>query len=96
MAIGSYQNVKLELLEPFGDDSPISKFLQKNPSGGMHHMCLEVPNIDSAVRHIGNVAGVRLLDKNPKIGAHGVPVVFMHPKDMCGVLMEIEESAHKQ
>jgi methylmalonyl-CoA/ethylmalonyl-CoA epimerase len=83
-------NTKLELLEPLGDASPIANFLKKNPSGGMHHMCLEVPDIQKAVAHV-SATPARLLDPKPKIGAHGTPVVFLHPKDMCGVLTEMEE-----
>lgn len=84
------QNVKLELLEPLGNESPISNFLQKNPHGGMHHMCLEVPDIREAMVHISG-EGAKLLSSEPKIGAHGNPVVFLHPKAIAGVLTEIEE-----
>lgn len=125
-------NTKLELLEPLGPGSPLAKFLQKSPAGGMcaawaacrlshclpahtataappptdrplrcpgcprtatppcsHHICLEVPDIHAAVAHVG--ARIRLLDAQPRAGAHGLPVVFAHPKDMCGVLAEFEE-----
>lgn len=82
-------NTKLELLEPLGSSSPIAGFLQKNSAGGIHHICLEVDDIHASMRHVGE--RVRLLDKQPKIGAHGLPVVFAHPKDLCGVLTELEE-----
>ena len=86
----SLENAKLELLEPLGAASPIANFLKKNPAGGVHHLCLEVPEIGAAVGHVA-ATGVRLLDPNPTIGAHGTPVVVLHPKDMCGVLTELEE-----
>ncbi|KAG7669492.1 putative Methylmalonyl-CoA epimerase, mitochondrial [Nannochloris sp. 'desiccata'] len=79
-------NAKLELLEPLGKDSPISGFLAKNPAGGMHHICLEV-----AMDHVRTSTTVRPLSTDPKIGAHGNPVFFLHPKDMHGVLTEFEE-----
>ncbi|KAK2075681.1 hypothetical protein QBZ16_001789 [Prototheca wickerhamii] len=82
-------NTKLELLEPLGDASPIAKFLQKNPQGGMHHLCLEVDDVKSSMKAVSSQA--RLLSADPKIGAHGNPVVFLHPKDMGGVLTELEE-----
>ncbi|PSC73460.1 methylmalonyl-epimerase [Micractinium conductrix] len=82
-------NTKLELLEPLGQGSPIAKFLERNAAGGVHHICLEVDDIGASVAHVG--ARVRLLDAKPKIGAHGLPVVFAHPKDLCGVLTELEE-----
>ena len=127
-------NTKLELLEPLGDSSPISNYLSKNPSGGMHHICVEVPDIkvrssvhsvttyiiqvvvfysflfssflldrqtqcqltslsvmQDALSHIKNNTGVRPLHDEPKVGAHGNPVVFLHPKDMSGVLTELEQ-----
>ncbi|KAL4435018.1 hypothetical protein ABPG77_003843 [Micractinium sp. CCAP 211/92] len=82
-------NTKLELLEPLGEGSPIARFLEKNAAGGIHHICLEVEDIAASMAHVG--ARVRLLDKQARLGAHGLPVVFAHPKDMCGVLTELEE-----
>jgi len=84
-------NTKIELLHPLGDNSPIAKFLEKNPAGGMHHVCYEVADIRKARDQL--VAnGARILgDGEPKTGAHGKPVLFLHPKDFCGTLVEIEE-----
>jgi methylmalonyl-CoA/ethylmalonyl-CoA epimerase len=85
-------NTKIELLEPLGEGSPIAAFLQRNPSGGMHHVCYEVDDI-LAARDRLKEAGARVLgDGEPKIGAHGKPVLFLHPKDFCGTLVEIEEA----
>ncbi|MBZ9699174.1 MULTISPECIES: methylmalonyl-CoA epimerase [unclassified Mesorhizobium] len=85
-------NTKVELLEPLGDDSPIAAFLEKNPSGGMHHLCYEVDDI-LAARDQLKAAGARVLgDGNPKPGAHGKPVLFLHPKDFFGTLIELEQS----
>ncbi|AUX75922.1 methylmalonyl-CoA epimerase [Sinorhizobium fredii] len=84
-------NTKVELLEPLGDQSPIAAFLEKNPAGGMHHICYEVEDI-LAARDRLRQAGARVLgDGNPKIGAHGKPVLFLHPKDFHGTLIELEE-----
>ena len=84
-------NSKIELLAPLGADSPIAAFLARNPSGGMHHMCFEVADI-AAARDRLKAAGARVLgDGEPKIGAHGKPVLFLHPKDFCGTLIEIEQ-----
>ncbi|RED53313.1 methylmalonyl-CoA epimerase [Aestuariispira insulae] len=84
-------NTKIELLHPLGEDSPIGKFLEKNPSGGMHHVCYEVPDILVARDHL-KAGGARVLgDGEPKIGAHGKPVLFLHPKDFCGTLVELEQ-----
>jgi methylmalonyl-CoA/ethylmalonyl-CoA epimerase len=84
-------NTKIELLEPLGDNSPIAAFLERNPSGGMHHVCYEVDDILAARDHL-KAAGARVLgDGEPKIGAHGKPVLFLHPKDFCGTLVEIEQ-----
>jgi methylmalonyl-CoA/ethylmalonyl-CoA epimerase len=85
----SLPNAKIELLHPLGDASPIANFLAKNPAGGVHHICLEADDARAAMTHAAT--RVRVLDKEPKIGAHGTPVFFLHPKDMCGVLTEIEE-----
>ncbi|MBO6835767.1 MAG: methylmalonyl-CoA epimerase [Alphaproteobacteria bacterium] len=84
-------NTKIELLHPYGDGSPIAKFLENNPSGGMHHVCYEVDDI-LAARDKLKSEGARVLgDGNPKIGAHGKPVLFLHPKDFCGTLVELEQ-----
>jgi methylmalonyl-CoA/ethylmalonyl-CoA epimerase len=84
-------NTKIELLHPFGDASPIAGFLQKNPSGGMHHVCYEVEDILAARDHLVK-SGARVIGNGePKIGAHGKPVLFLHPKDFCGTLVEIEQ-----
>jgi len=84
-------NTKIELLHPLGDASPIAPFLQRNPSGGMHHLCYEVEDI-LAARDRLKAAGARVLgDGEPKIGAHGKPVLFLHPKDFAGTLVEIEQ-----
>ncbi|MEJ8308669.1 methylmalonyl-CoA epimerase [Agrobacterium larrymoorei] len=84
-------NSKVELLEPLDDNSPIAAFLEKNPAGGMHHICYEVEDIISA-RDSLKAAGARILgDGEPKVGAHGKPVLFLHPKDFCGTLVELEE-----
>ena len=84
-------NTKIELLQPLGAGSPIAKFLEKNPDGGMHHLCYEVEDI-LAARDRLKAAGARVIgDGEPKIGAHGKPVLFLHPKDFCGTLVEIEQ-----
>ncbi len=85
-------NSKIELLEPLGEASPIRGFLDRNPAGGMHHLCFEVDNIGEARDHL-LAAGARLLgDGEPKPGAHGKPVLFLHPKDFGGTLIELEEA----
>ncbi|MCG8270776.1 methylmalonyl-CoA epimerase [Aquamicrobium sp. NLF2-7] len=85
-------NTKVELLEPLGEGSPIAAFLEKNPSGGMHHVCYEVDDILVARDRL-KAGGARVLgDGEPKIGAHGKPVLFLHPKDFCGTLVELEQS----
>ena len=84
-------NSKVELLEPLGPGSPIAKFLEGNPNGGMHHICYEVADL-AAAREKLQGQGARVLgDGNPKIGAHGKPVLFLHPKDFGGVLIELEQ-----
>lgn len=84
-------NTKIELLEPLGEGSPIAAFLEKNPSGGMHHLCYEVADIIAARDRL-KAEGARILgDGEPKIGAHGKPVLFLHPKDFNGTLIELEE-----
>lgn len=84
-------NTKIELLHPLGENSPIAGFLAKNPSGGIHHVCYEVKDIlearDRMVKQGARVLG----DGEPKIGAHGKPVLFLHPKDFCGTLVELEQ-----
>lgn len=85
------ENTKVELLEPLGEASPIAAFLDKNPSGGMHHICYEVADI-LAARDQLSAAGARVLGSGePKIGAHGKPVLFLHPKDFFGTLIELEQ-----
>jgi methylmalonyl-CoA/ethylmalonyl-CoA epimerase len=85
-------NTKIELLEPLGRDSPIAKFLERNPDGGVHHVCYEVDDIFAARAQL-KAKGVRILGEGePKIGAHGKPVLFLHPKDFCGTLIELEQA----
>ena len=84
-------NTKIELLQPLGDASPIQAFLERNPSGGVHHVCYEVEDI-LAARDKLKSQGARVLgDGEPKIGAHGKPVLFLHPKNFCGTLVELEQ-----
>jgi methylmalonyl-CoA/ethylmalonyl-CoA epimerase len=83
-------NMQIELIEPLGADSPIVKFLEKNPAGGQHHVCFETPDIETARAHFEG-KGKRILGPT-RIGAHGTPIFFLHPKDMGGVLTEIMES----
>jgi len=84
-------NTKLELLQPLGDDSPILKFLQNNPSGGIHHYCLEVDDLDTAIAQLKS-HDIRVLGNGEaKTGAHGKPVIFIHPKDALGCLVEFEQ-----
>jgi methylmalonyl-CoA/ethylmalonyl-CoA epimerase len=85
-------NTKIELLQPLGEGSPIAAFLEKNPSGGMHHLCYEVDDIIAARDRL-KADGARVLgDGNPRIGAHGKPVLFLHPKDFFGTLVELEQA----
>ena len=85
-------NTKIELLAPLGEGSPIAPFLERNPAGGMHHVCYEVEDITAARDHL-KAAGARVLgDGEPKIGAHGKPVLFLHPKDFMGTLIELEQA----
>lgn len=87
----SLDNTKIELLEPFGADSPVRKFLERNPDGGMHHVCYEVEDIIAARDRL-KAEGARVLgDGEPRIGAHDKPVLFLHPKDFCGTLVELEQ-----
>lgn len=84
-------NTKIELLEPLGEASPIAKFLERNPDGGIHHICYEVDDL-SVARDRLKAGGARVLgDGEPKIGAHGKPVLFLHPKDFNGTLIELEQ-----
>jgi methylmalonyl-CoA/ethylmalonyl-CoA epimerase len=84
-------NTKIELLHPLGEGSPIAPFLEKNPSGGMHHVCYEVEDIYAARDRL-KAEGARVLgDGEPKPGAHDKPVLFLHPKDFCGTLVELEQ-----
>ncbi len=85
-------NTKIELLEPLGENSPIAAFLARNSGGGMHHVCYEVDDIVAARDHLV-AEGARVLgDGEPRIGAHGKPVLFLHPKDFCGTLVELEQA----
>ena len=85
-------NTKIELLEPLGAESPITRFLARSEAGGIHHLCYEVEDIVAARDHL-TAAGARVLgDGEPKLGAHGKPVLFLHPKDFNGVLIEIEQA----
>lgn len=85
-------NTKIEFLEPLGDNSPIAKFVEQNADGGIHHICYEVDDIIEARDRL-KAQGARVLgDGEPKIGAHGKPVLFLHPKDFCGTLTELEQA----
>ena len=84
-------NTKIELLEPLGEDSPIASFPAKNPAGGIHHICYEVDDIVAAAKQLTDHGARVLGDGNAKIGAHGKPVIFLHPKDFCGTLVELEQ-----
>jgi methylmalonyl-CoA/ethylmalonyl-CoA epimerase len=85
-------NTKIELLHPLGENSPVAKFLANNPAGGMHHVCFEVDDI-LAARDKLKAEGARVLgDGTPRIGAHDKPVLFLHPKDFCGTLVEIDQA----
>ena len=87
-----FSNLKIELLEPLDNESPISKFLEKNPKGGMHHICFEVEKIRETINSLKSKNINILGDGNPKIGAHDKPVVFLHPNDLSGTLVELEET----
>lgn len=89
-------NSQIELIEPLGEDSPVNAFLAKNPKGGQHHICFEVPDILAARDELVAKGATVLRNGEPRIGAHGVPVIFVHPKDMGGVLIELmaEPSGH--
>ncbi len=85
-------NTKIELLEPLGENSPIANFLKKNPNGGMHHVCYEVEDIHAAVARMREQGATITGSGEPRIGAHGKPVVFLHPKDFVGTLVELEQA----
>ena len=85
-------NTKIELLCPLGENSPIAGFLAKNPTGGIHHLCYEVGDIEVAANHLVENGARVLGDGRPKIGAHGKPVLFLHPKDFNGTLIELEQA----
>ena len=84
-------NSKVELMEPLGESSPIAAFLARNPDGGMHHICYEVSDIRAARDRLVDDGARVLGDGEPRTGAHGNPVLFLHPKDFCGTLIELEE-----
>ena len=85
-------NTRIELLQPLGEGSPIAGFLERNPAGGIHHLCYEVDDIAAAAERL-TAAGARVLgDGRPKTGAHGKPVLFLHPRDFAGCLIELEEA----
>ena len=87
------ENARIELLHPLGDASPVKNFLFRNPSGGMHHICYEVNDIIAA-RDTLKERGARVIgNEEPKMGAHGTPVLFLHPKDFCGTLIELEQAS---
>lgn len=86
-------NSKIELIHPLGESSPIANFLQRNPKGGVHHVCYEVADIRAAIDAMRERGMTVIGDGEPSIGAHGLPVVFLHPKDFCGTLIELEEVA---
>lgn len=85
-------NTKIELLEPLGENSPIAKFLQKNPAGGIHHVCYEVDDIIAARDRLREQGATVIGNGEPRIGAHGKPVIFLHPKDFLGTLIELEQA----
>ena len=92
VAFVTLPNTKVELLEPLGEDSPLAGFLERNPAGGGHHLCFEVDDIIAARDRL-SAEGARVLgDGEPKTGAHGKPVLFLHPKDFCGTLVELEQA----
>ena len=85
------ENTKIELMEPYGNDSPIKKFLEKNPNGGMHHICIEVDDINKSQEYLKNKKVTILGTGKPVKGSHNKPILFLHPKDFCGTLIELEE-----
>ena len=84
-------NTKIELISPFGNDSPLIKFLQKNPNGGIHHVCYEVEDITETCSSLVKTGAQLIGTGKPKLGAHGKPVIFLHPKEFNGTLIELEE-----
>lgn len=91
VAFVTLANSRIELMTPLDSDSPVAGFLERHPQGGMHHVCYEVPDLPEAIRAL-TAAGARVLgDGRPRTGAHGRPVVFLHPKDFDGTLIELEE-----
>ena len=86
-------NTKIELLHPLGEGSAIANFLERNPKGGMHHVCYEVQDLEASISKLVGDGATVLGDGKPSIGAHGLPVVFLHPKDFCGTLIELEQVA---
>ena len=84
-------NTKIELISPFGNDSPLIKFLQKNPNGGIHHICYEVEDITKSCSSLVKTGAELIGTGKPKLGAHGKPVIFLHPKDFNGTLIELQE-----
>ena len=89
----SLPNSKLELMSPLGDASPVRSFLDRNPNGGMHHICFEVGDLRAARDQLLREGARVLGNGEPRIGAHGLPVLFLHPKDFCGTLIELEQAA---
>jgi methylmalonyl-CoA/ethylmalonyl-CoA epimerase len=85
-------NAKIELLQPLGEESPLRNFLERNPSGGMHHVCYEVDDIIAARDRLRGEGARVLGDGEPRLGAHDKPVLFLHPKDFCGTLIELEQA----
>jgi methylmalonyl-CoA/ethylmalonyl-CoA epimerase len=85
-------NTKIELMHPLGEDSPVANFLERNPAGGIHHICMEVDDILAARDRLRESEARILGDGEPKIGAHDKPVLFLHPKDFCGTLIELEQA----
>ncbi|MBT4879379.1 MAG: methylmalonyl-CoA epimerase [Alphaproteobacteria bacterium] len=95
VAFLEYENTKIEFLEPLGDTSPLSNFLQRHPQGGLHHICFVEPDLAKTVASLQETGKEVLGDGESKIGAQGNPVLFLHPKDFCGVLVELEEKTPK-
>ncbi|MEA3536768.1 methylmalonyl-CoA epimerase [Rhizobium sp. CC-YZS058] len=92
VAFAELPNSKIELLHPLGGESPIAAFLARNPAGGIHHLCFEVDDLDATRARLLETGHRLLGDGTPRIGAHGKPVLFVHPKDLFGTLMEFEEA----
>jgi methylmalonyl-CoA/ethylmalonyl-CoA epimerase len=85
-------NTRIELLQPLGEGSPVAGFLERNPAGGVHHLCFEVDDLIAARDQLQNQGARVLGDGEPRTGAHGKPVLFLHPKDFCGTLIELEQA----